>query len=844
MRANRSSPFRQVFPILLTGILLALAGCGSIMRSSLPEKPLSAGIELPGLGQPVEIRRDDLGIPYIEAKTDEDLLLAMGFVSARDRLGQMLSLRAVTQGRLAEEIGSAALRLDIYTRALDFDRAARVMWDNASPEARRMLQRFSDGVNAYLAQGPMPADVKLAGFKQQAWKPVDSLAIAAFTSFIMAQNSRREIAFLRLAQKVGVDKAAWLVPIYPDEPLPFAEAQKLAGLDLTAVGVQLSQIDRIQDELKALGVTSLAASNNWALHKSKTQNGASIVANDTHMPMAMPSLWMHLNVKSPGFSAAGVTVPGSGAIAAGYNGHIGWGVTMVMGDNQDIYLEKLKRIDGKLHYLYQDKWLPCTERASVFRVKGGKDVTETLYATHHGALINQTLKDSANHLLFPPQLEIGHGIALQTAMFEPDQSGEALIKLMQSKTAKEALDHGKNLRFMPFNLVVADRDNIGWQVTGRYPIRKKGLGMLPSPGWTGEYDWQGFLDPAAHPSSFNPAQGYIGTANNRTLPAEQSHPFSTSWYAPERSERIHQLLAAKTAHTTESSIAMQLDQHSLLAGKLRDWLNTPANSSALKDAMARLDVNARSRASEALGVLQAFDGNLANQSSGAAVYGAFLHSAAYRIFGDELGPRDSELWHAFLAANAVSYSAVDDHLLMRGNESPFWDDSQTPQKETKADTLALALKDSIQLLEVELGQDRSQWEWGKLHTYHWQVEGTKMAKQLPFMERTVLGAVSSYFNRGPFPAGGDNSTLNVAGYFVGENFDTWLIPAMRMVVDFSRDEPMIGINSTGQSGNPSSLHYDDANRMWQDGRYQIYPLKRENIDKHYQPETWLKPAGD
>lgn len=837
----QSRPARRILPLIAAAALLAVTGCGSIMRTAFKQSPQMANIELTGLKQPVEIRRDDLGIPYIEAKTDDDLFFAMGYVSARDRLGQMLGLRAATQGRLAEQAGETALGLDLYMRSLDFERAADIMWENAPSATRQTLQRYADGVNAYLDQQQLPADVKLAGFRPEPWKPTDSLSISAIVSFILAQNVREEIAFLRLAQQVGVEKAAWLMPIYPDEPLPFMEARKLAGLDLSAVAGQLKQLDQVQEDLKAYGVTGLAASDNWAVHKSRTQGGTSIVANDTHLPILMPSMWLHVNLKSPNIAAAGVAVAGFPAILAGYNGHVGWGGTMVMANNQDIYLEQLKSIDGKLHYFYQGQWLPCTERKSLFRIKGGKELTETLYATRHGALIDPALQLPASADLPPPHLEIGYGIAFQTAMFEPDNSVEASIKLMQAKSAKEALAYGKQVRSIPINLVVADRDNIGWQVTGRYPARKKGLGLLPSPGWTGEYDWQGFLDPVQHPSAYNPAEGYIATANNRTLPMDESHQLSASWYGPERSERIKQLLAERADHTAASSIAMQLDQQSLFAVKLRAWLNEPANSQALKEAIALLGADSRNKANSALAALQSFDGKLASRSQSAAIYGAFLHSAAYRIFGDELGPRDSDLWHAFLAANAVSYGAIDDHLLQRSDESPFWDDCRTAQKESKANILALALADSIQLLEDQLGQDRSQWQWGQLHTYRWQVEASKMAKHLPLAERTVLGALSGYFDRGPFPAGGDHTTLNVSSYHVGQNFDTWFIPAMRMIVDFSRDEPMIGINSTGQSGNPSSPHYDDAIRPWLDGRYQAFPLKRENIDKQYRPETWLKP---
>lgn len=826
---------------LIAAFGLTLSGCSGIMRTAFPEPPLPAEIPLGGLASEVKIRRDELGIPLIEAKNVDDLMFAQGFVAARDRLSQILGLRLMSQGRLAEMAGPAVLDIDRYMRTQNMRRTGLTAWDNASPQMRQYLQRYADGVNAYLARKEFPADIKLSGYQPEPWTPQDSLIASELVNFALAQNLHEEIAFLRHAQAVGTEKAAWLHPIYPDEPLPFAEVKKLAGLDLQAVSNELQQLKMTQVQMQSMGLTPLAASNNWVVHKSRTAGGSSLFANDTHLLLSQPSFWHYAQLRAPGLTMAGVSVAGMPGIVAGYNGHIAWGMTMVMTDNQDIFLEQLKHIDGKLHYLYQGQWLPCVERQESFKIKGGESVTETVYETRHGPLLNRSLANPPKTILGSNQISMKYGIALQQATYEPDRSADAFLNLSLANSVETALPYVKQIRMMGLNMVLADKDNIAWQVTGRHPLRKQGLGLQPSPGWSGEYDWQGFVDPAKHPFAINPPDGFISSANNRKLPASASHQFSTSWYFPERGERADQLLAARSQHDVKSMQAMQADQHSLFADKFVRLIQQPEQRTALQQAINRLPADKRGNAQEAFDILLQFDGNLQADSTPAAVWGAFLHSYAVDAFADELGPVDSETWHAFLSSNDASYGAINDHLLGR-EDSPFWDNVHTPQRETRADILAQAMADGITLLQTRIGNDRGNWAWGKLHTYTWQTEGSKLAKHLGSGAQTVLGWFDGYFNYGPYPAGGDHTTLNVSSYRIGENFDAWLVPAMRIIVDFSRDEPMLAVNSSGQSGNPSSAHYSDGNDWWYQGRYQGFPFKAENIDKQYKDPVRLVPG--
>ncbi|MBU1458607.1 MAG: penicillin acylase family protein, partial [Gammaproteobacteria bacterium] len=225
-------------------------------------------------------------------------------------------------------------------------------------------------------------------------------------------------------------------------------------------------------------------------------------------------------------------------------------------------------------------------------------------------------------------------------------------------------------------------------------------------------------------------------------------------------------------------------------------------------------------------------------SADAALYEAFLMETARQTFLDELGPDSSAAWKALVETANASYSAQADHLLSR-DDSPFWDDIGTPGKEDKPAILARSLAASVVRMEAALGTDRNAWQWGQLHTYTWKTGTTQLAPYMSTSQRAGINAISGYLDRGPAPAGGDHSTLNVSAYRWGDNFDTWLIPAMRIIVDFGRDEPMIGLNSTGQSGNPASPHYADGIEAWLKGGYMSFPFKSENLDKVYGTQRLL-----
>ncbi|MGB4075873.1 penicillin acylase family protein [Pseudomonas sp.] len=841
-RAFRPTAYLSLAAVLTA--LIALSGCQSFLNSRYSDSvPPDQGIvRVQGLAQSVVIRRNPMGMPLIETTTFHDALFALGYVHASDRLSQMVGLRLMAEGRLAEMAGPGVLEMDRFMRAVNLKKSADVLYSNASPRLKRFFEVYARGVNAYLFRykDKLPMDLAESGYRPAYWKAEDSVLVFCLLNFGLAVNLQEEIASLVLAQKVGSEQLAWLLPTYPDEPLPLEEAAKLKGLDLNGQLAGLSSVSAAVSQFADAHMLGVAASNNWAFSPQRSRSGKSLLANDTHLPLSMPSVWNFVQIRSPKYQAAGVSIAGVPAIVAGFNGKLGWGMTMVMGDNQDLFLEKTKRQGGRLQYLADGKWLTAQERQETFFIKGQRPIRETIYETRHGPLLNSVLGER-KHMLQPLQVNSGYGLALKTTQFEADATLDAFFNLSRAQSVEQAFEATREVRAMPLNIVFADAQHIGWQVTGRFPNRRAGLGLMPSPGWDSQYEWDGFADPMLHPYDQDPPQGWLGTANHRTVPRGYGMQLSNSWFYPERAERIAEL-AATGRHDSQSMIAMQYDQTSPFVAKLQNMFSAPGMAAPLKAAIDALPTAERGKAREAYERLMKFNGKMAATSGDAALYSAFLYESARQTFLDELGPETNPAWKALVDTADSSYSAQADHLLGR-EDSPFWNDRRTPQQEAKPAILARSLAAAVTFSEAALGTDRSAWQWGKLHTYNWTTETSQLAQYMSPSQHTSINAIKGYLDRGPYPAGGDHGTLNVAAYHWGQDFNTWLIPAMRIVVDFGREEPLIGLNSSGQSGNPASPHYADGIDAWLKGQYMSFPFQSRNLDKAYGSKRLLLMPG-
>ncbi|POD70126.1 penicillin acylase family protein [Pseudomonas syringae group genomosp. 3] len=791
---------------------LSLAGCQ--LGGGDPETvlPASGTFPLKGLAQNVSVRRNNMGMPLIESSTYHDALFTLGYVHAGDRIGQMLGMRLLAQGRLSEVAGADALEVDRLMRSVNLKRNASDLYNAASPRLKRFFDVYARGVNAYLFRyrDKLPADVARAGYTPEYWKPEDSALIFSLLNFSLSVNLQEELSALVLAQKVGADKLAWLLPTYPDEELPFAEADKLKGLNLSNQVTGLSDLNRIALQLSDLNMLGVAASSNWAIAPQRSRSGKSLLASDMQLPAGLNSAWSFVQIRAPKYQVSGVSIAGLPLVLSGFNGKLAWSMSNVKGDNQDLFLEKIKREGNRVSYMADGKWVPAASHQETFLVKGGSPIRETVYETRHGALLNASATQPGN----------GLSLALQVPDFKDDKSLDAFFDLSRAPNVEKAFDTSREIRAITLNMVFADASNIGWQVTGRFPNRREGQGLLPSPGWDGKYDWDGFADSMLHPYDQDPRQGWLAAANQRTIPKGYGMQLSNSWGYPERAERIAEL-ANSGKQDLRSTVAMQYDQTTTFAAKLKTMFQAPGMSKPLKQAIDALPEADRNNAREAFTRLMAFDGKLSATSADAALYELFLQESAKQIFLDELGPEASPAWQALVANASSSYSPQADHLLGR-DDSPYWDDVKTPQKEDKPAILARSLAAAVTRGDSLLGSDHKAWQWGKLHRDNW-TSANPLARQLGGGE----------FNRSASAAGGDHTTLNVSGFEWGKGFDARVAPSLRMIVDFSLVEPMTGMINTGQSGNPASPYYANSIEPWQKGQYMSIPLQQQNYEKGY-----------
>ncbi|MCD5995834.1 penicillin acylase family protein [Pseudomonas sp. CDFA 602] len=791
---------------------LSLAGCQLGGGDNDTVLPVSGTFAIKGLAQNVSVRRNSMGMPLIESSTYHDALFTLGYIHAGDRISQMVGMRLLAQGRLSEMAGPDALEVDRLMRSVNLKQNASDLYNAASPRLKRFFDVYARGVNAYLFRyrDKLPADLASSGYKPEYWKPEDSALIFSLLNFSLSVNLQEELSALVLAQKVGTDKLAWLLPTYPDEELPFAETDKLKGLNLNNQVTGLGNLNKVVLQLSDLNMLGVAASNNWAIAPQRSRSGKSLLASDMQLPGGLNSAWSLVQIRAPKYQVSGVSIAGLPLVLSGFNGKLAWSMSNVKGDNQDLFLEKIKREGNRVSYMADGKWVPALAHEETFLIKGNRPVRETVYATRHGALLNAGATPPGN----------GLSLALQTPEFKDDKSLDAFFDLSRAPNVEKAFDTSREIRAITLNMIFADASNIGWQVTGRFPNRREGQGLLPSPGWDGKYDWDGFADSMLHPYDQDPRQGWLAAANQRTIPKGYGMQLSNSWGYPERAERIAEL-ANSGKQDLRSTVAMQYDQTTTFAAKLKTMFDAPGMARPLKQAIDALPEAERGKAREALTRLMAFEGKLSAGSADAALYELFLQESAKQIFLDELGPETSPAWQALVANAGSSWSPQADHLLGR-DDSPYWDDIKTTQKEDKPTILARSLAAAITSGDSLLGSDHKAWQWGKLHRDNW-TSTNPLAKQLG----------GSEFNRSATPAGGDHTTLNVSGYEWGKNFDARMAPGLRMIIDFSLVEPMTGLISTGQSGNPASPYYANSIEPWLKAQYMSIPLQQQNYEKGY-----------
>lgn len=760
-------------------LLVAVAAGGGLvwLRGSLPET--EGTLLLPGLKAEVTVTRDRDGVPRIVAKDAGDAFFALGFVQSQDRLAQMEIMRLAGQGRLAEVIGARGVPMDRLMRTLGLARIAETALDELSAPSRAWLDAFAAGVNAYLAQrrGPLPLEFLLTGHVPGPWTVRDSLLWGELMTFQLSGNWRDEINRARLLRRLPAELVEELWPDWPADGAttlkPLVELYR--GLDL----------DRLAASLPAPGFAG--ASNEWVVDGRASESGKPILANDPHLGLTAPGQWYLARLEAPGLTLAGAFAPGVPVLVLGHNGQVAWGFTTTGADTFDLFVERLDPADPD-RYQTPDGATAFTARDEIIHVKGEPDQRLRVRTSRHGVIISD---------IYPAaEGAIGQGQVLALAFpaqFAPDRTPEALSRLNRAANAAEVRAALGDWQGPVQNVVYADSaGEIGFRAVGRVPRRRSGTGWLPQPGWSGAFDWDGFIAPAELPQTVNPPTGRLVNANNRIIGDDIPFFLSRDWDAPYRARRIDERLDAIARHSPAAHWEAQADRVSLYAREVLPLLlkTTAANE----------------REQQALGLLRSWDGSIDRDRPEPLILNAWLRELGRMLIGDELGPDFPALFreHPRLIGKALQ------------GTSRFCDDTATAKTESCAERVHTALAAALDGLEQAQGRDPARWRWGEAHVAPFH---HPLLSRLPLLGRLLD------FN---IPADGDYYTVNRGAYVLNTAeapFADIHGAGYRAVYDLGNLDASRFMVTPGQSGNPLSPHYGDLAQRWADNGFLTLPAK-------------------
>jgi penicillin amidase len=800
----------------------------TVAPKSFPK--IDGEIQVEGLDAPVDIYRDKMGVPNIYASSLHDLFFAQGYVHAQERFWQMDAWRHIGSGTLSEMFGKRRVDTDAFLRTLGWRVTAEQEYEGLDAESKAIVGSYTAGVNAYLKDHDTTAlSVEYAvlgllspDYKIAPWTPINSLTWGKAMAWDLRGNMDEEIQRAVLLKTLTPEQVAELYPAYPqDHPVI---VNKIGGsassaedqLPEVAANLELptSDLQHLADQVTALDAIlgpkgDGIGSNSWALSGSRTTTGMPLLANDPHLSIQMPSIWfqvgLHCKPQSDvcPFEVAGFSFAGVPGVVIGHNDKVAWGFTNAGPDVMDLYIEKVNP-ENPNQYDVNGQWVDFETRQEKINVVGGDAVDLTIKLTRHGPVISEVYGPLKNEggpkdKEFEPfkdragiPLPANYVIALRWTALTPSTPFKAIWGFDKAQSWEDFRDAARNFHVPAQNLLFADVEgNIAYQMPGDIPIRAKGDGTLPVPGWTDEYEWTGFIPFEDLPYTFNPEEGYIVTANNQVPPSGYPNFITHDWDYGFRAQRIVDMIQNAPGKIDIAYIqSMQGDDFD-------------ANGAAYVPLLMQLS-HLNENEAKAQYLLKDWDYQAHADSSAAAVFNSFWRHLLQNTFNDELPER-------YWPAGGSRWNEVMRHL---GASSGWWDDKTTTDKvETRDDIVRTSFGEGVSELEKMFGRDVSKWKWGEMHVSTFR-NGT--------LGQSGIGPIEALFNRGPYPTSGGAAIVNATSWSVKDGYETNWLPSMRMIVDLGNLNNSVTVHTTGESGHAYHKHYDDMTPMW--ANIQYYPM--------------------
>ena len=798
--------------IIFSLIIIFIIG-GYIFYNSLTESlPAYEGeLNVPSLNSEVKIYFDSLAVPYIIANNDEDVAFTLGYLHARERMFSMDMIRRAAEGRLSEIFGEETVPFDKMFRTVGIYRTAKMIKKKMNPDALKLLEAYSRGVNFYLEEkkNKYPVEFDVLGYQPEKWKPEHSILVIRMMAWELNLGWWTDLTFTELVQKLGEEKVKEILPGYPEN------APTIIPADIkkfTQISDDFIKTDKAFRKFLRMTGTHLG-SNNWIVNSQMSVSGKPIIANDPHLAYRAPGIWYAAVIKSPKWNAAGVTLPGVPGIVIGKNDNISWTLTNIMTDETDFYFETLDSSQTK--YLLDGEWKDLNISEDTIKVRDANGVPIVIKSTHRGPVISDihpyTFVFNKDERSYPP-------ISMRWLGNEFSDEMDAFLKINKAKNWTEFKSAVEQYNIPGQNFVYGDdQGNIGYVFGGALPIRPNNATTFLFDGSESKNDWIGFVPRNELPFLFNPNTNFIATANNKVIKNFKYH-ITNLWEPASRIERITELLESKDKHSVEDYMKYQSDVKSPYARQI-----VPYILSAFKN----VDVKEKNL-KESLRLLNewsSFNFEMNKYLQTPAIFLSFFDKLMKNIYLDEMG---EDLFNQYVFLANVPYRNVLE--LLEEQNSAWFDNVNTKEIETRDDIIRKSLTDALDELEKTVSKDVTDWQWGSLHTVTFKHAFSG-----------VSWILDEVINIGPYEISGDGTTIFNTEYpfyesiekyplFRHKPFECELGPSMRFIYDFAKPDEFYLILTTGQSGNIFSDHYKDQTELFLSGKYMKLKTDEKSIE--------------
>lgn len=770
---------KRIFLILLVVVVAASISAYVYMNKQAPQ--YEGTIQYEGLHKNVEVIFDDYGIPHIYAQNNEDAYFALGFAVAQERLFQMEMVRRLIAGRLAEFLGEGLVKTDTYFRTLGLRKEAERLANIHVSERKTNLQKewhaYMDGVNHFIKTETLPVEYQILGIEAEEYTSEDAFSALVYMSLGFAGGYKDDMIFNQINTQLGDN-------YLKDWYMNYSNYQDSITSDTSLLTMSKPVF------MPELPLPIWTGSNAWVIAASKTVSGKTILANDTHVAYSQPAIWYEAHIEYPGFSFYGNYLAGVPFASVGNNRDVAWGLTIFPMDITDIYIEKINP-DNENQVWDIDHWTALDVHTETIKVKDADDVELTIKKSKHGPIVNGVFDGIGDK-----------AAAFWWSLFDLDGNNfHAFYNFAHAKNMDDARAAAKQNDILGLNVLYADKDdNIAWWASGKMPIRPAHVNpALFLDGSTGKDDFLGYHDFSKNPHEENPERGFIVSSNHEPVFTDVKIP--GNYLPPNRFERLTSLLSQKKKWDLEDMGELHGDVKSIYFEKLAHYL------------VPKIKVESIDQA--AIDLLKNWEGDYPLDGIAPTIFTKLMHHLCKNTMEDELG-------EATFERLLGSYALIKTMSIMFYNEdSPWWDNTTTPEKEQMSEILNAAFKTSMEELRAQLGADINQWQWKKVHSL---THIHPIGRVAPF---------DKIFNVGPFPVMGNTDSPNKAKFVISGDglYKSLSGPAIRRLIDFGDVDHGLNILPTGQSGNVMSPHYNDQAEMYNLVKYRSQLMDKTEIEQ-------------